>query len=484
MKRLVATALFILFVLNTTSAQSTGFTYQGRLTDGGTPASGVYDLQFGLWDSQSGGNQIGSTQNLNSVQVTGGVFTVTLDFGANAFPGANRFLEISARVSGAGSFTLLTPRQTITSTPYAVRSLRATAADSVPVSGVPAGSGNYIQNTTAAQTASLNITGGATIGGNVGIGAAPSNSEKLKVQAGSSANAVRSESSSGIGLLGISISNSGVSGESTSGRGVDGFSTGDAGVLGISGSATAAGVEGSGNTGVAGFSNDGTGVFANGGRMGVRAVGTSLFSGNTTPLPSDELPGVAIGFGFEPPLIAGYVFAYDYRFNTPQTLVLNHPGGNVGIGTTNPLRTFHVAGRARIGSIPTEPSGASVCFNVNGDLLNCGASSLRLKTNVQPFSSGLDIIRRLRPISFDWKDGSGHDIGLGAEDVALVAPSFTFTDEKGEPAGVKYERLNMLLINAIKEQQEQIRYQQQQIEALRKLVCRSNNRGACRGAAR
>src|SRR5262245_7399696 len=128
MHRLVAIVLFILMLSSITSAQTTGFTYQGRLADGGAPANGVYDLQFGLWDSQSSGKQIGSTQNLNGIQVTSGVFTVTLDFGANAFPGANRFLEISARMSGVGSFTLLTPRQAITSTPYAVRSLRATTA--------------------------------------------------------------------------------------------------------------------------------------------------------------------------------------------------------------------------------------------------------------------------------------------------------------------------------------------------------------------
>src|SRR5437870_11845916 len=79
------------------SAQTTALTYQGRLTDGGTPANANYDLQFALWDSSSGGSQIGSTQALPAVQVRGGVFTVTLDFGANAFPGANRFLEIGAR---------------------------------------------------------------------------------------------------------------------------------------------------------------------------------------------------------------------------------------------------------------------------------------------------------------------------------------------------------------------------------------------------
>jgi len=31
--------------------QTSGFTYQGRLTDGGTPANGNYDLQFVLFDA-------------------------------------------------------------------------------------------------------------------------------------------------------------------------------------------------------------------------------------------------------------------------------------------------------------------------------------------------------------------------------------------------------------------------------------------------
>src|SRR6185295_7161751 len=109
--------------------QTSGFTYQGRLTDGGTPANGNYDLQFALFDAADGSNQIGQTKTVSSVSVSGGVFTVTLDFGGNSFTGANRFLEISARPSGAASFILLTPRQPITSTPYAVRSITASNAE-------------------------------------------------------------------------------------------------------------------------------------------------------------------------------------------------------------------------------------------------------------------------------------------------------------------------------------------------------------------
>jgi len=160
-KRLVSMSLVLVVCLvSSATAQSTGFTYQGRVADSGTPVNGNYDLQFALWNSLSGGAQVGSTQTLNAVAVSNGVFTVNLDFGANAFPGANRFLEISVRPAGVGSFTTLTPRQPITSTPYAVRSLNAATADSMPASGVPSGSGNYIQNSTSLQsTSNFNISG-------------------------------------------------------------------------------------------------------------------------------------------------------------------------------------------------------------------------------------------------------------------------------------------------------------------------------------
>src|SRR5438874_6781965 len=121
-------ALAFLFAAASAFAQTSSFTYQGRLTDGGTAANGKYDVQFALFDSLSGGTQVGSTQTLNTVAVSNGVFTVSLDFGASSFPGANRFLEISARPTG-GSFTLLTPRQQVTSTPYAIRSANASSAD-------------------------------------------------------------------------------------------------------------------------------------------------------------------------------------------------------------------------------------------------------------------------------------------------------------------------------------------------------------------
>src|SRR6266536_768634 len=158
--------LLVLISFNSANGQTAAFTYQGRLTDSGTPANGNYDLQFALFDSASGGTQIGAPQTVPTVLVSAGIFTVQLDFGASAFPGASRFLEIGARLSGGGAFTILTPRQQITSTPYAIRSLNASSADAVTVNGVPGGSSNYIQNATTQQAgANFNISGNGTAAG-------------------------------------------------------------------------------------------------------------------------------------------------------------------------------------------------------------------------------------------------------------------------------------------------------------------------------
>jgi endosialidase-like protein len=138
-------------------------------------------------------------------------------------------------------------------------------------------------------------------------------------------------------------------------------------------------------------------------------------------------------------------------------------------GTSGSGWAGYFEGRARVTKIPLLASSASVCFNAAGDLLQCGASSLRWKTNVTPFNDGLDIVRQLRPIGFNWKEDGRPDIGLGAEDVAKVIPSLAFTNSDGEVEGVKYEKLNLLLINAIQQQQAQIEQQQAQIADQQKL---------------
>lgn len=107
------------------------FTYQGRLLESGSLANGNYELRFRLYDQLAGGNQVGATALLTSVSVTNGLFTVNLDFGAAAFSGAPRWLEMDARRSGSvATPELLSPRQPVNPVPYAMFAL-TTANDAV-----------------------------------------------------------------------------------------------------------------------------------------------------------------------------------------------------------------------------------------------------------------------------------------------------------------------------------------------------------------
>ncbi len=118
-----------------------GFTYQGYLTESGAPHNGTCDFRFKLWDAPTGGNQIGATQTVTQVALTGGRFTALVDdanqFGPTAFDGNARWLEVAARCSIASDFITLAPRQALRGVPYAL-GLRpgAVISGEVPSSGV------------------------------------------------------------------------------------------------------------------------------------------------------------------------------------------------------------------------------------------------------------------------------------------------------------------------------------------------------------
>lgn len=100
------------------------FTYQGRLVDGNALANGNYELRFRLFDQLTAGNQVNGDVSQATVAVTNGLFTVQLDFGAGAFNGAGRWLELAARPAGSVEvLSVFDPRQPVTAVPYALYAL-------------------------------------------------------------------------------------------------------------------------------------------------------------------------------------------------------------------------------------------------------------------------------------------------------------------------------------------------------------------------
>jgi hypothetical protein len=520
---LVAVALSVLLGTSIAIAQASSFTYQGRLTDGGTPANGNYDLQFALFDSLSGGAQVGSPQTINTVAVSNGVFTVSLDFGANSFPGANRFLEISARPTG-GSFTLLTPRQPITSTPYALRALNASSADSIPPSGVPAGSGNYIQNSGSPQASSnFNISGNGTAGGTLSGGVVNAttqfnlNGSRILTYPGNNNLFVGGDagaanpSGDGNNFFGS------FAGRFDSTGCCNAFFGAGAGQNTTMGSDNAFFGNDAGRSNTTGFGNTilGVGANVNSGNL-INATAIGLFArvdasnslvlggisgvnggadtnvGIGTTAPTAKLAVIATGDGARV-LHLGTERAWVFRqFGTGATSALELTGddpnnnnknfvintqGNVGVGTTAPTATLSVNGTAN------KPGGGSWAT----------FSDERLKTIEGRFTPGLKAVMQLQPLRYEYKrdnaltlKSEGEHIGFSAQAVQRIIPEAVTADDKGYLL-VNNDPIMWTMLNAIKEQQAQIQQQrelierqqaladrqQQQLNALKKLACGS-----------
>ncbi len=250
-------------------AQSTAFTYQGQLKDGGAPANGSYDFKFDLYDAVTGGSLLGTVSQ--TIAVSSGIFTASLDYGSQ-FPGANRWLAISVRPTGGGSYTPLTPREALTAAPYAL-GLKFPFSGSANVSGAAfslvnsnnqavsgtsqVGAGVAGTNTNSSSVAAAGVLGTSTAANGNGVSGIADN--------GASAYGVYGESTAGTGLYGYSSTGNGLyassSGQFAPAQGAYGINTywGNYGALGT----VSEGVYGWGNNnsvGVNGQTANGTGL--------------------------------------------------------------------------------------------------------------------------------------------------------------------------------------------------------------------------------
>lgn len=321
---------FVLCLLGPASVrgQSTAFTYQGSLQDGGTPASGLHDFRFRLFDAASGGAQIGSTLCLDNVGVLEGVFTAQLDFGQQFATTAPRHLEIEVRrdigqsCANAAGFVVLAPRQQITAAPLAAHANSAfslDAADGAPSNAV------FVDN-----------------GGNVGVG---TTSPAARLHLKGSDECLRIDGanpgSSNVCYLTFRDANGGRIGYVGDGSGNDNsvYVNSDAGDVHLY---TAVGA-------VLTAKSDGKlGVGTTIPRSTLHVHGQSawLTGGNGGGLPAAAGAGLRLYHDGS----RGMIFSFDYASASPRDLSLQEPGGNVGIGTSTPSAKLDVRGDIRLGS--------------------------------------------------------------------------------------------------------------------------------------
>lgn len=153
-----------------------------------------------------------------------------------------------------------------------------------------------------------------------------------------------------------------------------------------------------------------------------------------------------------------------------------HESDTIVLGRDQGQDAVHIWGVLRVG---LEGSGSlDVCRNASIRLASC-SSSLRYKSDVAPFTPGLDVVARLRPIRFRWRDSGREDVGFAAEEVERVEPLLATYGDDGRVEGVKYKQVTTVLVNAVQELRREnqalradVERQAQQLALLRSALCR------------
>ena len=166
------------------------------------------------------------------------------------------------------------------------------------------------------------------------------------------------------------------------------------------------------------------------------------------------------------------------------------------VGHTNLWQGFGVVGSRASNGGPDTGFGGQFYDDVGytGGLYNI--SDLRTKKNVRPVGNALDVVNRLRPVTYEYDLQRYPHMGLPqereygfvAQEVEQVLPEITatkrFMTNAGATAGVHgqgnaateefvvvdYSRLIPVLTQAIKEQQELILRLENEVESLKKQV--------------
>jgi hypothetical protein len=107
-------------------------------------------------------------------------------------------------------------------------------------------------------------------------------------------------------------------------------------------------------------------------------------------------------------------------------------------------------------------SGTTGRIDATNDIVAYSSSDRNFKENIKPIENALDKINQIGGYEFDWKVENknehgyeGHDLGVIAQEIEMIAPELVQTRENGYKA-VKYDKLVSVLIQAIKELSQKI----------------------------
>jgi putative lipoic acid-binding regulatory protein len=141
-----------------------------------------------------------------------------------------------------------------------------------------------------------------------------------------------------------------------------------------------------------------------------------------------------------------------------------HRGGyyavNFGLDSDNVLRIGGWSAAANRWQLDMS-GNMTAAGNVNSN------SDIKLKTNIKTLTNSLDKVLQMRGVEFDRIDIEGkHQIGFIAQEIEKIYPELV--SENQGTKSLSYGNITAILVEAIKEQQEQINNLKQEIQNLKK----------------
>src|SRR5882724_3784441 len=149
----------------------------------------------------------------------------------------------------------------------------------------------------------------------------------------------------------------------------------------------------------------------------------------------------------------------------------------IGFGTVqigNGLSTTALASSCNIGGIYNQSFGpADMAVRIGSDnKLGTVVSSRRFKHDIKPMDKASDAVLALKPVTFQYNSDKTDTprFGLIAEDVAEVSPELVIPDKEGKPLSVRYEDVNVMLLNEFLKEHKKVEGQQATITELKATV--------------
>jgi hypothetical protein len=151
--------------------------------------------------------------------------------------------------------------------------------------------------------------------------------------------------------------------------------------------------------------------------------------------------------------------------------------GNVGVaGEANTIRVGMQGTQTRTfiaGISGVAVAGSTVVVNASGQL-GIAASSERFKDEIKRMDKASEAILALQPVTFYYKKEIDptrtSQFGLVAEDVEKVNPALVMRDEQGKPYGVRYDKVNAMLLNEFLKEHRRVEKQSREILEQRAMI--------------